>query len=119
MLESRSESHGATRSAPNSHPRPPRLAPNRTHATPPHAPPPDPLPATEPAISPPPDQRHRDQHVDQTGTEDSDDRNRQEQTGKGQQRVDQPADDIVSRPAEITCDGPQERTDCRRDKDNG
>ena len=69
-------------------------------------------------IADPPNHGQRQQHVRETRTKHGDERNREEQSGEREQRVDHPADNVVHRPTPVAGNSAQKRTDDSRDDDD-
>ena len=76
------------------------------------------LPSDEPGVPDPSNQCQREDHVLEARPEDRDERNRQQQSGKCQEDVHDPADRLVYIAAEIARNGPETDAHGRRDTDN-
>jgi hypothetical protein len=76
------------------------------------------LTADQPRIADPADDRQGEQHVTQAWPEHRHERNREKQTGKREQRVRHPADEIVQRAAEIAGHRAEHGADPGRHRDD-
>ena len=76
------------------------------------------LPAHQPRVAHPANHRQRQHDIGETRSENSDERDRQKNSWKGQQHVDAAADRIIDPSAEVACKGAKEHANDGRNADD-